>query len=112
MKSVVFASDVASFISQWLLQPQRISGTMNLCSETAPTFNWIENAIAESGDHSFQFRVPIRILWTTVNWMRAKLNISIPICWKTILPADVFRSIGKRKVRLYFKTIKPNHIHK
>ena len=96
-KSVVFASDVANFISQWLSQPQRISGTMNLCNKTAPTFNWIENAIAEFGDHSFQFRVPIKFLWVAVNWMRAKLNISIPLVGKLFYPLTFSDQLAREK---------------
>jgi len=96
-KSVVFASDVASFISQWLSQPQRISGTINLGNKTAPTFNWIENAIAESGDHSFHFRVPIKLLWLAVNWMRAKLNISIPLVGKLFYPLTFSDQLAREK---------------
>ena len=96
-KSVVFASDVANFISQWLSQSQRISGTMNLCNETAPAFNWIENSIAESGDHSFQFRVPIKFLWVAVNWMRAKLNISIPLVGKLFYPLTFSDQLAREK---------------
>ena len=96
-KSVVFASDVANFISQWLSQPQRISGTMNLCNKTAPTFNWIENAIAVFGDHSFQFRVPIKFLWVAVNWMRAKLNISIPLVGKLFYPLTFSDQLAREK---------------
>ena len=96
-KSVVFASDVANLISQWLSQPQRISGTMNLCNETAPAFNWIENSIAESGDHSFQFRVPIKFLWVAVNWMRAKLNISIPLVGKLFYSLTFSDQLAREK---------------
>ena len=96
-KSVVFASDVANLISQWLSQPQRISGTMNLCNKTAPTFNWIENAIAEFGDHSFQFRVPIKFLWVAVNWMRAKLNISIPLVGKLFYSLTFSDQLAREK---------------
>ena len=85
-KSVVFASDVANFISHWLLQEQRLSGTLNLCNQTAPAFNWIENAIAESQNHSFRLRIPIKFLWETVNWMKVKLNISVPIIGKMFYP--------------------------
>ena len=96
-KSVVFASDVANFILQWLSQPQRISGTINLCSKTAPTFNWIENAIAKSGDHSFQLRVPIKFLWTIVNWIRAKLNISVPLIGKLFYPLTFSDQLAREK---------------
>ena len=96
-KSVVFASDVANFISKWLSQPQRTSGTMNLCNKTAPTFNWIENAIAESGEHSFQFRVPIKFLWVAVNRMRAKLNISIPLVGKLLYSLTFSDQLAREK---------------
>jgi nucleoside-diphosphate-sugar epimerase len=96
-KSVVFASDVANFISQWLSQPQRISGAINLCNKTAPTFNWIENAIAKSGGHSFQFRVPIKFLWAIVNWMRAKLNISVPLIGKLFYPLSFSDQLAREK---------------
>ena len=104
-KSVVFASDVANFISQWLSQSQRISGTMNLCNETAPAFNWIENSIAESGDHSFQFRVPIKFLWVAVNWMRAKLNISIPLVGKLFYPLTFSDQLAREKFGYFSKPL-------
>ena len=85
-RSVVFASDVASFISQWLSESHRDSGTINLCNQTAPTFNWIENAIAESGGNSYRIRISIKFFWKTVNWMKAKFNISIPLVGKLFYP--------------------------
>ena len=96
-KSVVFSSDVANFISHWLSQPQRISGTINLCNQTAPSFNWIENAIAKSEDHSFRFSIPIKFLWTTVNWMRAKLNISIPFVGQLFYPLTFSDQLAREK---------------
>lgn len=96
-KSVVFASDVASFISQWLLNSQRESGTINLCNQAAPTFNWIENAIAESGGYSYRLRIPIRLLWKVVNWMKAKLNISIPLVGKLFFPLTFSDQLAREK---------------
>jgi len=96
-KSVVFASDVANFISEWLMKSKRDSGTMNLCNQTAPTFNWIENAIAESGDYSFQFRVPIKFFWVAVNWMKAKFDISVPLVGKLFYPLTFSDQLAREK---------------
>ena len=94
---MVFSSDVANFISQWLLQQKKASGTINLCNQTAPTFNWIEDAIAESGDYSFRFSVPIKLLWVAVNWMRAKLNISIPLVGKLFYSLTFSDQLAREK---------------
>ena len=96
-KSIVFASDVSSFISQWLLNSQRESGAINLCNQTAPTFNWIENAIAESGGYSYQLRIPIRFLWKTVIWMKVTLNISIPLIGKLFYPLTFSDQLAREK---------------
>jgi len=96
-KSVVFVSDVAFFISQWLSESLRKSGTINLCNQTAPTFNWIENAIAESGGYSYRIRIPIKFLWKTVNWMKAKLNISIPLVGKLFYPLTFSDQLAREK---------------
>ena len=103
-KSVVFASDVANFISHWLLQPTRDSGTVNLCNQTAPAFNWIENAIAETVSHSFRFRVPIKFLWATLNWIKAKLNISVPLIGKLFYSLTFSDQLAREK---YGYTSKP-----
>lgn len=107
-KSVVFASDVANFISEWLMKPKRDSGTINLCNQTAPTFNWIENAITVSVGHSFRFSVPIKFLWTTVNWMRAKLNISIPIVGKLFYPLIFSDQLAREKFGYNSKPLNQN----
>ena len=96
-RSVVFASDVASFISQWLSESQRDSGIINLCNQTAPTFNWIENAIAESGGYSYRIRIPIKFFWKIVNWMKAKLNISIPLVGKLFYPLTFSDQLAREK---------------
>lgn len=96
-KSLVFASDVASFISQWISESKRESGTINLCNQTAPTFNWIENAIAESGGYRYRLRIPIRLLWKVVNWMKAKLNISIPFVGKLFYPLTFSDQLAREK---------------
>ena len=96
-KSVVFVSDVASFISQWLLKSQRESGTINLCNQTAPTFNWIENAIAESEGSRYRIRIPIKLLWKTVNWMKAKFNISVPLVGKLFYPLTFSDQLAREK---------------
>ena len=103
-KSVVFASDVANFISHWLLQPIRDSGTVNLCNQTAPAFNWIENAIAETVGQSIRFRVPIKFLWATLNWIKAKLNISVPLVGKLFYPLTFSDQLAREK---YGYTSKP-----
>lgn len=96
-KSVVFASDVANFISEWLMKPKRDSGTMNLCNQTAPTFNWIENAITESLGNSFRFRVPLKFLWASVNWMKAKFNISVPLVGKLFYTLTFSDQLAREK---------------
>ena len=96
-KSVVFASDVANFISHWLLQPTRDSGTVNLCNQTAPAFNWIENAIAGCQNQRFWLRVPIKYFWQTVNWMKAKFDISIPLVGKLFYPLTFSDQLAREK---------------
>lgn len=96
-KSVVFASDVASFISQWLSESQRESGTINLCNQAAPTFNWIENTIAEPAGYSYRLRIPIKLLWKTVNWLKAKLNISIPFVGHLFYPLTFSDQLAREK---------------
>ena len=96
-KSIVFASDVASFILKWLMEQQKESGAINLCNQTAPSFNWIENAIAESGGYSYQLRIPIRFLWKIVNWMKSKLNISIPLVGKLFYPLTFSDQLAREK---------------
>ena len=96
-KSVVFASDVASFISQWLSESQRDSGTINLCNQTAPTFNWMENAIAESGGYSYRIRIPIKFFRKIVNLIKAKLNISIPLVGKLFYPLTFSDQLAREK---------------
>lgn len=96
-KSVVFASDVASFISTWLSESNKETGTINLCNQTAPTFNWIENAIAESGGYSYRIRIPIKFLWKTVIWMKAKFNISIRLVGKLFYPLTFSDQLAREK---------------
>lgn len=96
-KSIVLASDVANFISQWLSKSKKESGTINLCNQTAPTFNWIENAIAESGGYIYRNRLRIKFLWKTVNWMKAKLNISIPFIGKLFYPLTFSDQLAREK---------------
>ena len=96
-KSLVFASDVAFFISNWLSESPRKSGIINICNQTAPTFNWIENAIAESGDFSYRLQIPIRFIWKIVNWMKAKLNISIPLVGKLFYPLTFSDQLAREK---------------
>ena len=96
-KSVVFASDVASFISKWLMEQQKESGAINLCNQTAPSFNWIENAIAESGGYSYRLSIPIRLIWKIVIWLKAKLNISIPLVGKLFNPLTFSDQLARKK---------------
>lgn len=96
-KSLVLASDVASFISIWLSESKKESGTINLCNQAAPTFNWIENAIAESGGFRYRTRIPIKLLWKTVNWMKATLNISIPMVGKLFYPLTFSDQLAREK---------------
>lgn len=96
-KSIVFASDVANFISQWLSKSKKESGTINLCNQSAPTFNWIENAIAELGGFRYRLRIPIKFLWRIVNWLKAKLNISLPFVGKLFYPLTFSDQLAREK---------------
>lgn len=96
-KSIVLASDVANFISQWLSKSKKESGTINLCNQSAPTFNWIENAIAELGGFRYRLRIPIKFLWRIVNWLKAKLNISIPFIGKLFYPLTFSDQLAREK---------------
>ena len=96
-KSVVFASDISSFISIWLSESKKESGTINLCNQSTPTFNWIENAIAESGGYSYRIRIPIKFLWKTINGMKAKFNISTPLVGKLFYPLTFSDQLAREK---------------
>lgn len=96
-KSIVFASDVAYFISHWLSESIRKSGTINLCNQVTPTFNWIENAINESGRFRYRLRIHIRLLWKIVNWLKAKLNISIPFVGKLFYTLTFSDQLAREK---------------
>jgi nucleoside-diphosphate-sugar epimerase len=81
-KSVVFASDVARFIFEWIRTDQKKSGTINLCNEEHPTFNWIERTIASSGGYSFKYRIFFKPIWSALSWARMRIGINIPIVGK------------------------------
>lgn len=81
-KSVVFASDISFFICNWLLTTKKESGTINLCNATAPSFNWIEEAMAVKEDKKFRYRIPFRSAWKLISVLKTKLDISLPLIGK------------------------------
>ena len=85
-KSVVFASDVATFISNWLKYDEKKSGVVNLTSGKAPTFNWIENTIRQYTGSKFFFAFPVGLLWKTIVFLKHRIGISIPIFGKIFYP--------------------------
>ena len=85
-KSVVFASDVASFISNWLKNDEKKSGIVNLTSGEAPTFNWIEDLIRQYTGSKFFFAFPVGLLWRIIVFLKHRLGISIPIFGKIFYP--------------------------
>jgi nucleoside-diphosphate-sugar epimerase len=85
-KSVVFASDVASFISNWLKNDEKKSGTINLTSGEAPTFNWIEKTIRHYTGAKFFFAFPVGLLWKTIVQIKHRLGLSIPMLGKIFYP--------------------------
>ena len=85
-KSVVFASDVASFISNWLKNDEKKSGIVNLTSGEAPTFNWIEDLIRQYTGSKFFFAFPVGLLWRTIVFLKHRLGISMPIFGKIFYP--------------------------
>ena len=85
-KSIVFASDVASFISNWLKNDEKKSGIVNLTSGEAPTFNWIENLIRQYTSSKFFFAFPVGFLWKTIVFLKHRLGISIPVLGKIFYP--------------------------
>lgn len=78
-KSVVFAIDVAKFISEWLNNNCRLSDTVNLCNQTQPTFNWIEKAIAVSGAYRFFLVISFKPVWELIVWLRIKVGLNVPV---------------------------------
>ena len=85
-KSVVFASDVASFISNWLKKDKKKSGIVNLTSGEAPTFNWLENSIRQYIGSKFFFALPIGLLWKIIVALKHRLGVSIPVLGKIFYP--------------------------
>lgn len=81
-KSVVFASDVALFIAEWLSSDCLNSGTVNLCNQTHPTVNWIERAIAYSGNYSFRYVINLKIICSLIVWLKLRVGISLPFVGK------------------------------
>ena len=96
-KSVVFASDVASFISNWLKNDEKKSGTINLTSGEAPTFNWIEKMIRHYTGAKFFFTFPVELLWKTIFFLKHRLGISIPILGKIFYPLTFSDQLARTK---------------
>lgn len=84
LKSIVLASDVSRFISQWLMDETRKSGSVNLCNNIAPTFNWIENTVRESVNGKYRAVVPIKLLFIFLVGLRSKIGVSVPAVGKLL----------------------------
>ena len=104
-KSVVFASDVASFISNWLKNDEKKSGTINLTSGEAPTFNWIESSIRQYTGAKFFFAFPVGLLWKTIVYIKHRLGISIPILGKIFYPLTFFDHLARTKFNYQSKEL-------
>lgn len=85
-KSVVLASDVAIFISNWLQNDVKKSGIVNLTCGEAPTFNWIEYSIQQLTGRRFFITFPVGLLWKTIIVLKNRLGVSIPILGKIFYP--------------------------
>ena len=104
-KSVVFASDVASFISNWLKNDEKKSGIVNLTSGEAPTFNWIENSIRQYTGSKFFFAFPVGLLWKTIVFLKHRLGISIPILGKIFYPLTFSDQLARTKFNYQSKEL-------
>lgn len=82
MKSFVFSSDVAKFISVWIKKVSKKSGTINLCNESHPTVNWVEQAIAELVTKKFKIRIFFKPMRSVMSKVKGALRVSIPIICK------------------------------
>ena len=104
-KSVVFASDVATFISNWLKYDEKKSGIVNLTSGEAPTFNWIENTIRQYTGSKFFFAFPVGLLWKTIVFLKHRLGISIPVLGKIFYPLTFSDQLARTKFNYQSKEL-------
>jgi len=104
-KSVVFASDVATFISNWLKYDEKKSGVVNLTSGKAPTFNWIENTIRQYTGSKFFFAFPVGLLWKTIVFLKHRLGISIPVLGKIFYPLTFSDHLARTKFNYQSKEL-------
>ena len=104
-KSVVFASDVASFISNWLKNDEKKSGIVNLTSGEAPTFNWIENSIRQYTGVKFFFTFPVGLIWKIIVAIKHHLGISIPILGKIFYPLTFSDQLARTKFNYQSKEL-------
>jgi len=96
-KSVVFSSDVSCFIEKWLLKSNKKSGAINLANMTTPTFNWIEQAIANDSQVSFYTKIPIGLFWVLIVFIRKNFGISVPIIGKLFYPLTFSDSLARQE---------------
>ena len=104
-KSLVFASDVASFISNWLRYDKKKSGIVNLTSGEAPTFNWIENSIRQYTGVKFFFTFPVGLIWKIIVAIKHHLGISIPILGKIFYPLTFSDQLARTKFNYQSKEL-------
>ena len=104
-KSVVFASDVATFISNWLKYDEKKSGIVNLTSGKAPTFNWIENTIRQYTGSKFFFAFPVGLLWKAIVFLKHRLGISIPVLGKIFYPLTFSDHLARTKFNYQSKEL-------
>ena len=104
-KSVVFASDVASFISNWLKNDEKKSGTINLTSGEAPTFNRIEKMIRHYTGVKFFFTFPVGLVWKITVAIKQHLGISIPILGKIFYPLTFSDQLARTKFNYQSKEL-------
>ena len=104
-KSVVYASDVASFISNWLKNDEKKSGTINLTSGEAPTFNWIEKMIRHYTGVKFFFTFPVGLVWKITVAIKQHLGISIPILGKIFYPLTFSDQLARTKFNYQSKEL-------
>jgi nucleoside-diphosphate-sugar epimerase len=105
MKSVVFASDVASFIEKWLMCLEKKSGAINLSNTIAPTFNWIEKSIVKNSSKTFKISIPISLTWLIVVSIRKYLGISLPFIGKLFYPLTFSDSLARNEYNFTSKEL-------
>ena len=81
-RSVVFVSDVALFIRNWLSQANRNSGILNVCNNESPTINQLEFLIQKYLRAKFRLVVPIAFFFNLVNFLKRNYSFTTPIMGK------------------------------